>query len=52
MAIGVWVDKFRIGADVKEEKLAIKGWTETTDLSVFDLIENLQDKRSETIFLY
>ena len=34
------VQKFIIGADVKEEKLAIKGWTETTDLSVFDLIEN------------
>ena len=26
------VDRFMIGADVKEEKLAIKGWTETTDL--------------------
>jgi phosphoribosylformimino-5-aminoimidazole carboxamide ribotide isomerase len=33
------VDRFIIGADVRDEKLAIKGWTETTDLLVFDLIE-------------
>ena len=33
------VDKFIIGADVKQEKIAIKGWTETTELSVFDLID-------------
>ena len=38
------VEKFIIGADVKEEKIAIKGWTETTDLTVFDLIENYKTK--------
>ena len=44
------VDKFIIGADVKEEKLAIKGWTETTDLSVFDLIENYKTKGVKQFF--
>ena len=31
-------DKFMIGADVKEEKILVRGWTESTSLSVFDLI--------------
>ncbi len=31
--------KFIIGADVNEEKIAIKGWTEKTEVSVFSLIE-------------
>lgn len=31
-------EKFIVGADVNEEKIAIKGWTEQTDISVFDLI--------------
>jgi len=44
------VDKFIIGADVKEEKLAIKGWTETTELSVFDLIENYKTKGVKQFF--
>lgn len=44
------VDKFIIGADVREEKLAIKGWTETTDLSVFDLIENYKTKGVKQFF--
>jgi phosphoribosylformimino-5-aminoimidazole carboxamide ribotide isomerase len=43
-------DKFIIGADVREEKLAIKGWTETTDLSVFDLIENYKTKGVKQFF--
>ena len=44
------VDKFIIGADVREEKLAIKGWTETTDLLVFDLIENYKTKGVKQFF--
>jgi phosphoribosylformimino-5-aminoimidazole carboxamide ribotide isomerase len=31
--------KFIIGADVNDEKIAIKGWTEQTDITVFDLLE-------------
>ncbi|HEU4859955.1 MAG TPA: 1-(5-phosphoribosyl)-5-[(5-phosphoribosylamino)methylideneamino]imidazole-4-carboxamide isomerase [Chitinophagaceae bacterium] len=44
------VDKFIIGADVRDEKLAIKGWTETTDLSVFDLVENYKTKGVKQFF--
>ena len=44
------VEKFIIGADVKEEKLAIKGWTETTDVTVFDLIENYKTKGVKQFF--
>ena len=44
------VEKFMIGADVKEEKLAIKGWTETTDMTVFDLIENYKTKGVKQFF--
>lgn len=36
MAYGA--DKFIIGADVKDELIVIKGWTETTTYSVFNLI--------------
>jgi phosphoribosylformimino-5-aminoimidazole carboxamide ribotide isomerase len=32
-------DKIFLGADVKEEKIAVGGWLETTDLSVFDFLE-------------
>lgn len=32
-------DKIFLGADVKEEKIAVGGWLETTELSVFDFLE-------------
>ncbi len=44
------VEKFIIGADVIEEKLAIKGWTEITELSVFDLIEDYKTKGVKQFF--
>ena len=44
------IEKFIIGADVIEEKLAIKGWTETTELSVFDLIESYKTKGVKQFF--
>jgi phosphoribosylformimino-5-aminoimidazole carboxamide ribotide isomerase len=44
------VDRFIIGADVRDEKLAVKGWTETTDVSVFDLIENYKTKGVKQFF--
>jgi phosphoribosylformimino-5-aminoimidazole carboxamide ribotide isomerase len=43
-------DKFIIGADVKNEKLAIKGWTETTEHSVFELIEKYKLKGVKQFF--
>lgn len=33
-------DKFFLGADVKEEKIAVSGWLESTDISVYDFIQN------------
>jgi len=44
------VQKFIIGADVNEEKLAIKGWTETTETTVFELIENYKTKGVKQFF--
>lgn len=44
------VHRFIIGADVMDEKLAIKAWTETTELSVFDLIENYKTKGVKQFF--
>lgn len=32
-------DKFILGADVKDEKIAVSGWLETTDIWVYDFIE-------------
>ncbi|MES2761869.1 MAG: 1-(5-phosphoribosyl)-5-[(5-phosphoribosylamino)methylideneamino]imidazole-4-carboxamide isomerase [Bacteroidota bacterium] len=44
-----WVKKYGaekifLGADVKNEKIAVGGWLETTNISIFDFIEeNLQE---------
>ena len=48
--IAFGVEKFIIGADVREEKLAIKGWTETTDTTVFELIENYKTNGVKQFF--
>jgi phosphoribosylformimino-5-aminoimidazole carboxamide ribotide isomerase len=32
-------DKFLLGADVKDEKIAISGWLETTGINIYDFIE-------------
>jgi phosphoribosylformimino-5-aminoimidazole carboxamide ribotide isomerase len=32
-------NKFLLGADVKDEKIAISGWLETTDIEIYDFIE-------------
>ena len=32
-------DKFLLGADVKDEKITIGGWLETTDIWIYDFIE-------------
>ena len=44
------VQKFIIGADVKDEKLAIKGWTESTEMTVFELIERYKTKGVKQFF--
>ncbi len=32
-------DKFLLGADVKEEKIAVAGWLETTDIGIYPFLE-------------
>ena len=36
-------DKIIIGADVKDGKIAINGWTKITDISIFDFINDFMD---------
>jgi phosphoribosylformimino-5-aminoimidazole carboxamide ribotide isomerase len=43
-------DHFIIGADVKDELIVIKGWTETTTLTVFDLVEKYKAKGVKQFF--
>jgi len=43
-------DKFLLGADVKEEQIAIGGWLETTNISVFDFVKENMNQGIKTIF--
>lgn len=43
-------DKFIIGADVKDEIICIKGWTETTEINLFDFIEKYKTKGVKQFF--
>src|SRR5690606_24458920 len=39
-----------LGADVKEEKIAIGGWLETTDIVVYDFIERYAQRGVKQLF--
>jgi phosphoribosylformimino-5-aminoimidazole carboxamide ribotide isomerase len=43
-------EKFLLGADVKDKMIAIHGWLETTDKSIFDFIDNYIKKGVQQIF--
>src|SRR5881275_2666455 len=43
-------DKFLLGADVKEEKIAVSGWLETTDTWIYDFIEAYLQKGIHQVF--
>ncbi|MBC9932599.1 1-(5-phosphoribosyl)-5-[(5-phosphoribosylamino)methylideneamino]imidazole-4-carboxamide isomerase [Chitinophaga qingshengii] len=43
-------DKIFLGADVKDEKIAVGGWLETTGLSVFDFLASNVEKGVQHIF--
>lgn len=50
-----WIDKFggtsfMLGADVKDEKIAISGWLETTDIWVYDFIRKYMNHGLKQIF--
>lgn len=48
--LGFGANRFIIGADVKEESVVIRGWTETTTWTVFDLIEKYKLKGVKQFF--
>ena len=43
-------DRFLLGADVKEEKIAVGGWLETTDRWVYDFIREYIDRGIQQVF--
>lgn len=43
-------EKILLGADVKNEKIAISGWLEQTDISIYDFIENNSEQGVTGIF--
>ena len=43
-------DRFMLGADVKNEKIAVSGWTEQTDIWVYDFIQKYLDKGLDHVF--
>jgi phosphoribosylformimino-5-aminoimidazole carboxamide ribotide isomerase len=43
-------NKILLGADVKDEKIAINGWAEKTDLSILDFIKKNMDAGVQTLF--
>ncbi|MBX9732658.1 MAG: 1-(5-phosphoribosyl)-5-[(5-phosphoribosylamino)methylideneamino]imidazole-4-carboxamide isomerase [Chitinophagaceae bacterium] len=50
-----WIDiygayKFLLGADVKDEKIAVSGWLETTDINLFDFITEYTSKGITQVF--
>ncbi|MEJ7739188.1 MAG: 1-(5-phosphoribosyl)-5-[(5-phosphoribosylamino)methylideneamino]imidazole-4-carboxamide isomerase [Chitinophagaceae bacterium] len=44
------VERFLLGADVKDEKITVSGWSETTDIWVYNFIENYLNKGIKQIF--
>lgn len=43
-------EKFLLGADVKDEKIAVHGWTETTDVWIYDFIRKYMEHGVQQIF--
>ena len=43
-------EKFLLGADVKEEKIAVGGWLETTDIVIYDFIERYLQRGVQQLF--
>jgi phosphoribosylformimino-5-aminoimidazole carboxamide ribotide isomerase len=43
-------EKFLLGADVKDEKIAVSGWLETTSINVIDFIRGYVEKGMTRVF--
>lgn len=47
--VGKYAEKIAVGVDIKGENVAIKGWTETTDINVYDYFEYLEKIGVKTV---
>ena len=43
-------DKFLLGADVKSEKIAVAGWVETTDIDIYDFLNDYVEQGIQQVF--
>lgn len=48
-AIDKYGDKIAVGVDIKDGKVAIKGWTEKSELDAFDFCQSMQDLGVSTL---
>ena len=48
-AVAAYGEKIAVGVDLKDGKVAIKGWTETSDLDAFTFCKKMQDIGVKTI---
>ena len=43
-------EKFLLGADVKEEKITVGGWLETTEITIYDFLQKYIDHGVQQVF--
>ena len=43
-------EKFLLGADVKDEKIAVSGWAETTEIWIYDFLQKYIEKGIKQVF--
>jgi phosphoribosylformimino-5-aminoimidazole carboxamide ribotide isomerase len=43
-------EKFLLGADVKDEKITVGGWLETTNISIYDFLQKYLDHGVQQVF--
>lgn len=48
-ALSKYSERIAVGVDIKDGKVAIKGWTETVDITCEDFIEKMQNKGVKTV---
>ena len=48
-ALSKYGERIAVGVDIKNGKVAIKGWTETVDITCEDFIEKMQNKGVKTV---
>ncbi len=48
-AVSAYGDKIAVGVDIKDGKVAVKGWTEKSDLDAFDFCRQMQELGVKTL---